>query len=324
MKGFGSRCASYFGDLARKLSACWRGWGASEGPDEEDALPAIGEERLSFLVVSPERLLQRLEESAKRCQLDPVPRCSDRPWTCGYGSVRGQVRRRNEDYALSFELEGIQVGLVADGLGGLRFGDAASYIATRSAAWYLVQYLNRSSKRVATVDKALRAAAMSLVLVARRFGISPSRDLRTTLTICLGDERHWTVGYCGDGGVCVVRQSGEVVPFMVPQKTDPRYLNVVSASLGPTPHGRPCLDRFAREPGDLLIGVSDGVADRVDPSFPVHSVLRRAVNHGGNLQNAIDEILDELASLEDEKGVTYDDNMSMILLGDGILDHYIH
>ncbi len=232
-------------------------------------------------------------------------------------SVKGHVRKRNEDRCEAFRVACAEVVVVADGLGGHPGGAQAARIAVRSATTHLRRELPRTARDCrpggvrALVAEAIWHAGRDIALAAARGGHAPDA-LRTTLVVAVALADTYVVGHIGDGGAVVHRRSGEVDVLLVPQKGDSP--NVVAASLGPETEGSPAISVFPRRAGDLLLVMTDGVADRVPGTFP--SAVRAVIDEErGDARRAVRRVLRTLAEAEDEVGYVFDDNMTLGLLG---------
>ncbi len=84
--------------------------------------------------------------------------------------------------------------------------------------------------------------------------------------------------------------------------------NVVTASLGPVPEGIVEVRTEKREPGDILVVCSDGVADRVTPDF--NDALRRLMSEASSAAEVVASVLDEF----ERRPEVFDDNLSLGLL----------
>jgi serine/threonine protein phosphatase PrpC len=252
------------------------------------------------------------------------------PWTLGVGTVKGNVRTENQDYAFGFEVGKHQVLIIADGLGGLKYGQLASNIAVKSAAVSIIRRSGlRSDKRPKDVAdiaaKALTVAGHNVAVEGDKLNVSHT-GLRTTLIVIVADESVIGYAYIGDGGGCIVRTSGEILHFLKPQKADPNSPNILAASLGPCMEGEPVVGKLDRKTDDLVIVGTDGVFDRLEEKperFPVGTnqfvkdVVKGAFEFSGDLQGLTDRVLGEMAGFKDSHGFICNDNMSLGLIGCG-------
>jgi hypothetical protein len=67
----------------------------------------------------------------------------------------------------------------------------------------------------------------------------PVEGFRTTLIIILSIRSHYIWGYIGDGGLCILRATGQEERLLIPQKADLEVPNILGASLGPVIEGSP-------------------------------------------------------------------------------------
>jgi serine/threonine protein phosphatase PrpC len=245
------------------------------------------------------------------------------PWTIGVATDQGRVRQRNEDAGAAFPLGELSVAIVADGLGGMPDGQAASALAVRVAeralrrAWRIAGASGNPAPAM-LLHAAFAAVSARLAVEGLRRGFRTPRDgLCTTMIIVIATERRFVFGYIGDGGIVAVAADGEVRALMAPQKADGDALNRLAACLGPFPHGAPVFGSAARAPGDVLIAVSDGVADRVQPRFYADMVLRQVRRCGGDMSQGAARVLAILAAHREGEEHRFDDNMTLALIGDG-------
>jgi len=278
-------------------------------------------------VSSPQELLRRLTAAARRTvgaqHIPATPVAVS--WGIGLTSSKGPVRDRNEDYALTFEINKHQVILIADGVGGMPHGQQAAYYAVRAAAWRIVQSLGRQQTASSAITSdtlardAVQHAARSLGNIVRCHLGTLTTGFRTTLIVIVATRTHYHFCYLGDGGGCVRRADGTCVRFLVPQKADPDTPNILAGSLGPITQGEPVCGTLPRLPGDLLVCGTDGVMDRLGTDS-ADRIWEAAMKMEGKLQCIADRLVEQMSSAHDEHGYICDDNLTIALLGTGILD----
>jgi protein phosphatase PTC7 len=239
------------------------------------------------------------------------------PWRIGVRSVSGQVRSANEDFARGFVLGDAAALIIGDGCGGVPHGAHASHLAVRAARDSLVSELAERGAECAghAIAVAFDAATQRLAGAASQIGDDRlNGGLRTTLIVVVGTatEYHW--GYIGDGGMVLRRADGTCAAILKPQRG--AASNILAASLGPQIAGRPCFGTIARRDGDLLLVGTDGVFDHLCEDFP-GQVLKLAINRGGNLDMAAEEVLRGFADEQDEFGYLCDDNLTLGLMMNG-------
>jgi PPM family protein phosphatase len=245
------------------------------------------------------------------------------PWTIGFATHPGLVRYRNEDAGAAFSIGGHQVAIVADGLGGMPLGAEASALTVRAVeqsirrGWQLTSP-GRSPAPAILLHAAMAAAAEALTAEGLLRGFASPRDgLRTTLIVAVAAPERYHFAYIGDGGLFAVRANGVFEALMTPHKAAGGALNELAASLGPYAHGAPVIGAAAREPGDLLIVATDGVADRAAPRFYTDLLVRQARRYNGDLAVAAARMLAILANHREAGLYRFDDNMTLALIGDG-------
>jgi serine/threonine protein phosphatase PrpC len=244
------------------------------------------------------------------------------PWEAGLALHGGPVRRHNEDYAMVFRIDDITVAVLADGCGGIPFGQHAAYVAVRGATVSLVRQLAWLTEAVdypgleAVALRSIHDASKSVRFQAQRLRIDPTRAMRSTLIVVLATKEKVFYAYLGDGGGYIYHSDdGTLESFITPQKAE-GSLNVLTASLGPVIEGEPVAGYMPRRPGDLIWVCSDGVADRTDPGLLGRELLQAAVAYGGEMADVARCFLEQFASYRDEAVPIFDDNMSLVLIGD--------
>lgn len=243
------------------------------------------------------------------------------PERIGALSIAGPVRKENEDACIGWRQGDCEFVVVTDGLGGLAEGGTAARLAAAEAARVLsdaagVGYVIREPQ--ACIAAAFRYAANALFERAMIPTLLRNGGLRTTLivVVCTRSDYHW--GYMGDGGIWLRRQNGVLEKLMTPQKGDPIRRNIVAASLGPVVQGQPQFGTTERRTGDLLFVGTDGVFDRVADSFAEDVAALAILDFKGKLQQTVEETLRQLASAKDGAGFFCDDNLTMVLVSNGL------
>jgi serine/threonine protein phosphatase PrpC len=263
-------------------------------------------------------MMQIAADMSRREGLREKPSIPDGPWNLGLATRKGHVRSENQDYVLGFTMAGRQMLIVADGCGGLPNGQRAAYLAAVTAAESLILDCGAARQDLGLREaaaRAVRSAWLRLATEGDKLNVSETQGgLRTTLVVVVGGSTEYGFAYIGDGGGEVLRASGQLDRFLVPQKAGAP--NILACSLGPGLEGEPVTGSVTREPGDLLLVGSDGVFDRVDGSF-ARDLLRAAIQHGGDLQMVAARALDELADTQDEAGYICDDNLTIGLMAGG-------
>lgn len=263
------------------------------------------------------RAKARLREEASALTHQPA-------WNVGFASRCGNVRGRNEDHGVAFNHLGYQVLLLGDGLGGLKYGQLASFLAVETAAQVIMERLSRRlevSDLQQISSEALWTAGHQLAFMGDKLNVSLA-GLRTTLIIVIANNTQALLTYIGDGAVYHYKGPEDCESVLSAHKANPGTLNMLSASLGPTPQGKARSRVLTRAESDIIIVMTDGIADRIvdldAPSLPprfINDMIRQAIDRSGNLQATSEEAVDALTELEDESGFICDDNVSLGLIG---------
>lgn len=276
-------------------------------------------------VIHPDKLLNTLKLTPTPILggLDRIaPKLPTEAWSLGYATHAGHVRSENQDYVAAFTFHGRDIVIIADGMGGLKHGREASFLAVRAAVMTIITQLSnpvklRSARPEKIAASALAQAHIALAAEADRFGVTDIDDgLRTTLIVVVAHKAQVGYAYIGDGGGWLVRTSGEVESFLTPQKHE-NTANVLSASLGPTLQGSSASGSFERALGDVVVVCTDGIADRIDPSTFLNNVMTVGDSVGGDFQSLSAKVVSDLASATDEAGFICDDNLTIGIIGTG-------
>lgn len=240
------------------------------------------------------------------------------PRSVGAASVTGSVRSSNQDRARTAVIADMEVIVLADGLGGLPHGGEAAETVCRFALSRLRRELPRVASLPAHATRAVLlsvvwAAAAKLSVEAALRGYSDQDGLRTTLVLVAEHAEAHVCAWIGDGGVMVIRESGEMLDLLDPHRAE-GSTSLLSASLGPVAAGRPSWAMAERHPGDLLIASTDGVADAmgITPGMAdetgtvrgefVASVRAHIAESGGDVRRAVRRVVTELAHAKDAAG----------------------
>ena len=216
-------------------------------------------------------------------------------------------------------MNGNQVLLIADGCGGVPYGAEASEMAVNACATEIFTQLVSKQESVAeAIIAGFAVASNALAIHGAELNLTNLSDgLRTTLIVVIGTPEKYCWGYIGDGAMKIVRNTGDVEDLMTQQRADASATNVLAASLGPTLHGEAVFGCSPRGIGDVLLGGTDGVFDRVDDRF-VRELMRMAIFQKGDLMKTVKASLNQLSSIVDETGeFVCDDNLTLGLMADG-------
>lgn len=223
--------------------------------------------------------------------------------------IGGRPSLEDRSLALSFG-NGIEILIVADGLGGHAGGARAASIAARTSRLRLLRLDVADQPSVEQVSEVVRSIFPRVEAALRgedaELGLRKHRidGLRTTLLVAVRVRRELVVGAIGDGGVAVVRENGDTTAVFEPQRGDAD--NVLAASLGPTMDGEPIVRVLQLRPEDTIVAGTDGLVDRVSLAF-----YRTVVEllDGREPLDAVRFVLDTL--LTSDAAPTFTDNVTL-------------
>ncbi|MCH9031310.1 MAG: protein phosphatase 2C domain-containing protein [candidate division Zixibacteria bacterium] len=255
---------------------------------------------------------------------DDKPHVSGAPWNIGFATAKGNVRSDNQDYGVAFNHKGYQILLIADGIGGLTHGKYASYIATFESSQVILRGLEArmTANEIQELSKrAVFEAGLQLSAIGDKLNVLTT-GLRTTLIIVIANKSHAVLTYIGDGGVYHYKSPAHCEAVLIPHKAVPGNLNLISSSLGPTPHGNLRTRIIQRTESDLIIAMTDGIADRIvceAPSMIPPEFIEQLVSmihaNQGDLQSVSYEAVKMLAVQKDKQGYICNDNVSLGIIG---------
>lgn len=241
----------------------------------------------------------------------------------GATSIVGALRETNQDRVAVRVIADQHVFVIADGLGGLAHGGEAADIAVA----YALKRLEAELPEVVAVGvDGVRALLLHIIwgagvelarsAASGTWGEQDEPGLRTTLVLGIVSTDRYVAAWIGDGGLFVVRADGAIVPLLAPHK-DPAVPDELHASLGPATQGHPSWAIAGREPGDLFVGATDGIADAFDTD--VVDRIRLALKEAsGNATQASSVVVDSLAAESTDTGAPkHTDNLTLALLSDG-------
>ncbi len=292
--------------------------------NEDEEIPQ-GEKNMrrpgNYIIPPREMLLRFIQDAQASPYIRLKPQIPKGRWNLGCASIKGNVRATNQDYSLCFEIEDIQVLLIADGCGGFPYGDVASYLACRNAAKSIIQTygsgipeLQENPALVAAI--AMRDAYQNMAQEARKFNLrAPQDGCCTTLIILIGTPEQYACAHIGDGGGIILSES-QSIPFLQPQKASKEASNFLAACLGPVMVGGPIIKTIPRKPGEIAMIGTDGVFDFVEDDF-FPRVFQGCHSYQGDFQRVSYQVLKDLSMIQEEGGgYFHDDNMTLGLMGD--------
>lgn len=295
-------------------------------PETDEPAPIVQQTKHKLpTVLQPAEMVQfatrKAEESLKK--LSRVPSFPAAPWSVGCASVTGNVRTENQDYGVSLQINGLDVLIVADGVGGTPLGREASYTAVATATYSLICQVNKAGRwqsldPESMAEKAMADARTCLLTHGRKMGITTvGGGFRTTLIIVVADNKSYGFSHIGDGSGVLIR-NGQVRKLFTPHKAGKGYApNVIAASLGATKQGQATSGRGKRINGDLISICTDGVSDYVDADFHITYLLQHSLRNQGNLSSTATGLVKGLADFTDDVGFVCSDNLTLAIMGTG-------
>jgi serine/threonine protein phosphatase PrpC len=245
----------------------------------------------------------------------------------GAVSRRGNVRHENQDCAVAFSIRNCHVAIVADGMGGMPYGDRAAHIATSKSAMRILEAYAMAAVEgldPATIAYQAAAAAQRAIQLESQREPALQGGFRTTLIIAILDGARLGWAHIGDGGGAVIhsKPDGRITleHFVRPHKQCPGD-NAVAASLGPELDGFPRFGTTPVKPGDICLIGTDGVLDydwlRSDFRGVKGNDLGIAISEAldefhGDIRAALTAVVDDLLEQRDGYGrYIIDDNTSL-------------
>lgn len=237
----------------------------------------------------------------------------------GVGSRRGQ-RADQQDSAMVFEIRGFSCMVIADGMGGGKFGALASAAAVTAAARCLMTLLAGSGASDNPELRTISAAAVAeaqrhIELRAAPLGPLGANDVRTTLIVIVQRGNELAFAYIGDGGAVIHRnRTGSVEQLLHPMRPN-QHTSAISGSLGPRIDGAQVTGLREVEEGDLVLAGTDGVVD----AFPDQRGMAAEIRElrtllGGNLRSAVRFALRKWCGAQDAAGYIIEDNATLAAL----------
>lgn len=245
-----------------------------------------------------------------------LPRSTPR---IGAWTAPGNTRENNQDRVWIGRIAGVDVFIIADGLGGLpRGAEAAEFVVQHATALLKKELARALDASVEGVRTLLLSTVWSCALqLARKASkLDPIGDeigMRTTLILSVALPDSYVSAWLGDGGVFVLPEAGGIVQALEPHKS-PEEPDVLDASLGPLSDGRPGWSVAPRRPGDVLVAATDGIADIFTPA--VAEMLKQELDaHGSDAEATAKAMVAKFGELRDERGqLAVTDNLTLALL----------
>ncbi len=152
-----------------------------------------------------------------------------------------------------------------DGIGGRAIGEVAATLAL--AETLRVSAIDRVSTQL-DVLRCLQQADHTVATFADELGVSIGTTAVVVLFFVTGRRLSCQLGWAGDSTALLVRDEGIVDLTAAPPETDPAatIYHGLTSWIGTGDHRPPTAAEHSLYPGDILILVSDGVTDVLDPA----------------------------------------------------------
>lgn len=247
----------------------------------------------------------------------------------GVSTHQGLVRNKNDDCGRHLVVGPYRSLVVADGMGGLRFGAEASQAVVQGAVRHLSQALKFCCESDSPLD--LKSMAWNAVVAgqnALEALVTSQPELsvgcRTTLIVTILDTRTGELAHAniGDGGGFRHSATGSTDHFVKPMK-EPGS-SALRASLGPKADGSPHVGSLTVFPGDLILVGTDGILDFNEDlndfscvkATDLAAIVRSATADTGDIEAALGQVVEGYVTYLDpvKKTPVIDDNATIAAL----------
>lgn len=222
----------------------------------------------------------------------------------------GKAREINQDYYYIPKTEdGLQLFILADGMGGYNGGEVASSLAVQSVKSYMESNFNKIEHTKEEILKLVESAVKyaNMVVFEKSQNDVELQGMGTTLDVCFIYNSKVYIGHVGDSRVYRIR--GEVMRKLTKDHSYVQQLledgkitreeanhhpkkNMLTKALGCTAYVEPDIRARNIESGDILVMCSDGLTNMVeekeiyeivkkDPDEAPGTLVNLANNAGG-------------------------------------------
>jgi len=230
-------------------------------------------------------------------------------------SDKGKVKSKNED---CIELNSkLNIAAVADGIGGLEFGEIAAKLAVESSMEYLreIKLDERKNKAQRELANAVKVANEAIITIQRN---EPKYEKMGSTLACFwldNDQVHYS--WVGDSRIYLLSPTAQQITMLSKDHTLDRAK--IDAELAPQLYKRassiltqtvgsilflsPDTGSTLLDDGDIVLACTDGLSDRVQDEL----LLEYAINFENDLDAYADKLLDRALDCGGQ------DNISFIL-----------
>ena len=222
----------------------------------------------------------------------------------------GKARELNQDYYfISSPEDSLKLYILADGMGGYKGGEIASFLATNTAKEYIYENFSKIEKQRDKIIELIRNA----MLYANETVYNKSQEVKeldgmgTTLEICLIYNNKAYIGHIGDSRIYrlrkgVMRRLTKDHSYVQQLVEDGKITreeanihpkkNMLTKALGCTPYVEPDIRARNVEKNDIFIMCSDGLTNMVseedicqtikdNPETATEELVKKANDAGG-------------------------------------------
>lgn len=215
----------------------------------------------------------------------------------------GKAREMNQDYYyISAPEDEIQVFILADGMGGYKGGEVASYLATKTALSYIQSNFEKTLKEKEEILKLVKSSMeyANMVVYEKSKEDKELEGMGTTLEVCLIYNNRAYIGHVGDSGIYRIRKEfirklthdHSYVEKLVKDGTITRAealhhpkKNMLTKALGCTAFVEPDVTVKGLVKDDILLMCSDGLTNMVEEA-EIYKILKE------DYKTAVNKLID--------------------------------
>lgn len=194
----------------------------------------------------------------------------------------GKARDMNQDYYyISSPKDELQIFILADGMGGYKGGEVASFLATKTALSYIQNNFDKTIKEKEEILKLVKSSVeyANMVVYEKSKQEKELEGMGTTIEVCLIYNNKVYIGHVGDSRVYRIRKE-----FMRKLTNDHSYVeklvkdgtiteeeaihhpkkNMLTKALGCTAFVEPDVTVKGLVKDDILLMCSDGLTNMVE------------------------------------------------------------
>jgi protein phosphatase len=225
-------------------------------------------------------------------------------------SHRGRVKRKNED---TVEVrDDRRMVVIADGIGGRRFGEVASQLAVDASLEYLCNSESLPEKPLRELANAIKFANEAIIAVQENE--EKYRKMGSTLTCWWQAGRQLHFSWVGDSRIYLLRPTANSIEMLTRDHTldraniDAKWApnlykrapSILTQHVGSILLLKPDTGSVELKDGDIVLACTDGLTNRVDDAL----ILDYAQTHSADLQALGDQLLDRALDCGGQDNIT--------------------